>query len=160
MELNAGRLILSEVRRRDASMHALQSRSVVQYWRFRKQTHVGRMFQRKEIVYVVPIVSVLLGLLFLYKSNGGRGLKTSSFPLQREVHPLKETLNITFNVQRKIIEGTAVMDLEVEGSLSEVRVSAADMIWDMFSARLTDAADRAIPIKDYHVDESEGRRME
>lgn len=118
------------------------------------------MFQRNEILYVIPIISVLVGLLFLYKTNGERRAKTPVFPLQQEVHPLKEALNITFNVQRKIIEGMAVMDLEVEQSVNEIRVSAADMIWDMFSVHLTDASGNAIPVKNYHVNESWNTWME
>ena len=77
-----------------------------------------------------------------------------TFPLQEEVIPLNTLLNITFDVKREFIEGSTWVELNVTKEIRSIRVSAADMAWDLFSARLYDESDRIYPISNYHIDET------
>ena len=61
-----------------------------------------------------------------------------TFPLQEEVIPLYTLLNITFDVKREFIEGSTWVELNVTKESRSIRVSAADMAWDLLSARLYD----------------------
>lgn len=47
------------------------------------------------------------------------------------------------------------MKLNVTNEVDQIRVSAADMIWDMFSATLLSEGDTPIPISKYHVAQDE-----
>lgn len=77
-----------------------------------------------------------------------------TFPLQEEVIPLNTLLNITFDVKQEFIEGSTWVELNVTKEIRSIRVSAADMAWDLFSARLYDESDRIYPISNYHIDET------
>lgn len=112
------------------------------------------MIQKQLFAYAVPVISVLIGVVFLYKMNSRVPSQASAYPLQQEVRPLREELNITFNMQRAMIDGSAAIDLKVEKEVKEIRFSAADMIWDMMSVELTDTNRHGISINDIHIHES------
>ena len=77
-----------------------------------------------------------------------------TYPLQEEVVPIHTLLNITFDVKREFIEGSTCVELNVTREIRSIRVSAADMAWDLFSARLYDESGRVHPISNYHIDEA------
>lgn len=113
-----------------------------------------RMIQKQLFAYAVPVISVLIGVVFLYKTNSRVPSQASAYPLQQEVRPLREELNITFNMQRTMIDGSAAIDLEIEKEVREIRFSAADMIWDMMSVELTNTNRQGIAVNDIHINES------
>ena len=77
-----------------------------------------------------------------------------TFPLQEEVIPISTLLNITFDVKREFVEGSTWVELNVTKEIRSIRVSAADMAWDLFSAVVYDEESRVYPISNYHIDEA------
>ena len=57
-------------------------------------------------------------------------------------------------MKREFIEGSTWVELNVTSDIRVLRVSAADMAWDLFSAALYDEAGRIYPISNYHIDEA------
>lgn len=60
-------------------------------------------------------------------------------------------MDIVFNVQRQLIEGKVEIDIQLLDSVQEIKVSAADMIWDMFSFHVEDVNQTMISIDTFHV---------
>jgi aminopeptidase, putative len=56
-------------------------------------------------------------------------------------------------VKKELIEGHTTIFLNVTKQVESIRISAADMIWDLFSANLVDSLNQSIPIATYHIDE-------
>ena len=56
-------------------------------------------------------------------------------------------------MKKELIEGHTTIFLNVTKQVESIRISAADMIWDLFSANLVDSLNQSIPIATYHIDE-------
>lgn len=60
---------------------------------------------------------------------------------------------MSFDVNKELIEGHTTISLNVTKQVESIRISAADMVWDLFSATLVDSFNLSIPISTYHIDE-------
>lgn len=59
---------------------------------------------------------------------------------------------MTFDVSKELIIGSTVISINIIESVDEIRVSAADMLWDMFTPIIVDDSGVSVPIQKYHVD--------
>lgn len=63
-------------------------------------------------------------------------------------------MDVVFNVEKQFIDGKTTINIQILKEVPSIKISAADMIWDMFSFRLEDLNNSLIQTGNFHVIES------
>lgn len=66
--------------------------------------------------------------------------------------PIDQNLDLMFDLQRELILGSTTILIDIASPVDMIRVSAADMLWDMFTVVLLDSAGMSIPVQKYQID--------
>lgn len=64
---------------------------------------------------------------------------------------LNQSIDIVFNVHKKLIEGNVLISIQVLQPIHFIRISAADLIWDMMLFRLEDTDKNIIQTGNFHI---------
>lgn len=64
---------------------------------------------------------------------------------------MKQSVDIVFNIQKKLIEGNVLISIQVLQPIHFIKISAADLVWDMMLFRLEDTEGNIIQTGDFHI---------